>query len=59
MEDMHMKDIQYKDNDMNQLLTRKRKPHSFTRRSTPFPYCIAQNKNKIITIHIIEENEKH
>lgn len=54
-----MKDIQYKDNDMNQLLTRKRKPHSFTRRSTPFPYCIAQNKNKTITIHIIEENEKH
>lgn len=50
-----MKQIQYKDKELIQLLTRKRKPHSIAKRTTPFPFSITQNENRIITIQIISE----
>ena len=59
MEDKYtMKEIKYKDAELNQLLTRKRKPHSFSKRATRFPYSITQNENRIITIQILSEKKK-
>ena len=47
-----MKEIQYEDKELNQLMTRKRKPHSITKRTAPFPYTITQADNRSVMIHI-------
>lgn len=53
-----MKEIQYKDTELNQLMTRKRKPHSYTKRTTPFPYTVTQTDKKNIVIRIFTEKQK-
>lgn len=53
-----MNHIQYKDTELNQLLTRKRKPHSYTKRSTQFPFMITKTDNRNIMIQILTAAKK-